>query len=150
MEDPPEPAGQRAGELLDGDLRDQVEVDLGTPLGDLLAELQHPLIGGQRLHCEQIDVLDEPGHIGQTVRRGDGEARPDNARLDLGVEQHGDQGVLEAGDDDQLVGEGILGSAQPAHLLAQGVRLRRGDVIDHQDLERRPSGRARPGRTADG
>ena len=92
------------------------------------------------MHCEQIDVLDEPGHIGQTVRRGDGEARPDDARLDLGVEQHGDQGVLEAGDDDQLVDEGIFGSAQPADLLAQGVRLRRGDVIDHQDLERRSFG----------
>ena len=81
-----------------------------------------------------------PGHIGQTVRRGDGEARPDDARLDLGVEQHGDQGVLEAGDDDQLVDEGIFGSAQPADLLAQGVRLRRGDVVDHQDLKRRSFG----------
>jgi hypothetical protein len=45
---------------------------------------------------------------------------------------------FEARDDEQLIGEGILGSSQPTHLLAKLGHLCLGQVVHHQDLERWP------------
>jgi hypothetical protein len=67
VEDPLEPAGHLACQLLDGDLRNQVQVDLRPSLRDLRAEQQHPLRGGERLHGVRVEVLDEAAQVVESM-----------------------------------------------------------------------------------
>ena len=139
VEDPLEPTGHRAGDLLDGDLGDEVQLDLGASLGNLLAEQHHPLRRRERLHRVRVEVLNEAAQVVETVLGDHTETRADDARLDLGVQQHCDQRVLEARHNEQLVGERVLVPSQPPHLLVKLGDVRFGQVVDDEDLEgRRP------------
>jgi hypothetical protein len=58
------------------------------------------------------------------------------------VELDGDERVLEAGHEDELVGERVVRAPQPPKLLGQRVRLLSSVVDDHEHLEGgAPSGR---------
>ncbi|MFI5665130.1 hypothetical protein [Streptomyces sp. NPDC051684] len=72
-----------------------------------------------------------------------GEAVADDDRLEAGVDQRRDDRVLEAGGDDDLVGELVVGAAQSAQFGAERVLLGGVEVADDEDLEVRGGGRGR-------
>ena len=51
----------------------QVEIELGTPLRDLLAEEQHSFAGRERRAAELIDAVDEVTQVIETERGRDRE-----------------------------------------------------------------------------
>ena len=72
---------------------------------------------------------------GQVAGRLVGEPAPDHARLQVDVEPRGDQRLVAAGHDDQLVDELVVGAAPAADLVAQRALLRFGHRLDDQHLE---------------
>src|SRR4029450_1601043 len=110
MEEPLEPPCPLPGQLLDRDLRHEVQIDFWSAFGDLLAQQEHPFRGGEWLHGLWVEVLDEATKVVQPVMRDHPKAGPDDAGLDLGVQQYRKERVLKSRDKEQLVGKGILGS----------------------------------------
>ncbi len=69
------------------------------------------------------------------IDRAQREAVTDHDALDVVIEQHRDQRVLEARHDDDVVDEVVLRPAQFANPLAQAPRLLVAALVDEQHLE---------------
>ena len=140
VEDPAEMMTEMPGQVLDRDLRHQVQVELGPQPGqparqDLRALVRRAL--GQILGNMAVDEVRQTGQIVGSSR---GEAAADHAGLQVRVQARGDDGFLAAAHDDQLIDELIVWPAPAADFLAQGVLLRRGQRLDDEHLEVRAHG----------
>ena len=119
VEDAPEMVAEPAGQVLDGDLRHQVQVQLrpdpgqgsGQDLGAFIWRVVHQVIGSEQAH-----ELPERGRV---VDGPVSKAAADHARLQPEVQPRGHQCVVEARHDDDLVDELIVRATPPAQLLAQ-------------------------------
>jgi hypothetical protein len=140
VEDAPEMMAEPAGQVLDGDLRHQVLVELrpdpgqrpGQDLGAVIGRVLHQVIADDAVH----ELPERGGVVAGPV----GEPAADHARLQPVVQPRGHDRVLQAGHHDDLVDERVIRAAPPFQLLAQRALLRLAHVLDHQDLEVLPVG----------
>ena len=127
-----------AGQVLDGDLRHQVQVEFrpdpgqrpGEYLGAVVRRMLHQVVRSVDAHelCEQ----------GRVVAGPVGEPAADHARLQPEVQPRGHDRVVETGHHDDLVDERVVRAAPPPQLLAQRALLLLGQVLDDENLEVRP------------
>ena len=142
VEDPPEVMAYRARDLFDADFGHQVQVDLGTDLGQVA-------VPGSALAHRGSDPRDHPtavasAKLASLVRsrtRGMGEASPDHARLDVRVEPHRHGCLDAAAHDDEVVSERVSRPAPAVHLLAESLLLCRRHGLNNEDLEIWPAER---------
>ena len=141
VEHAPEMVAQPAGQVLDGDLGHQVQVEFrpdpgqrpGQDLGALVGRVVHQVIGP--------DVAHERRQRRRVVAGPVREPAADHARLQPEVEPRAHDRVLEAGHHDDLVDERVVRAAPAPQLLPQRALLRLAQVLHHQDLEVGPAGR---------
>ena len=129
----------RAGDVLEGDLGHQVQVEFrpdpgqrsGQHLGPVIRRMLHQVVGSS------VDP-DELCEQGRVVAGVVGEPALDHARLQVEVDPRGDDRVLEAGHHDDLVDELVVRPAPPPQFFAQRALLLLGHVLDDEHLEVRP------------
>ena len=71
----------------------------------------------------------------EVVLRLEGKVEADQAGLDVGIDQHRDQGILEAAGGDHVIDEAVLGPAQVVEGLAHHLLFLGRAVVDDQQLE---------------
>ncbi len=139
-----------AGQVLDRDLRHQVQVELrsdpgqgpGQDLGAFVRPVFHQVVGSEQAH----ELADRGGVMAGPVS----ESGADHAGLQLEVQPGGHHRVVEARHHDYFVGELVVRSAPAAEFLAQRALLLLGHVLDDQHLEVGPVGPGRVSRAAVG
>ena len=138
MEDAPEMVAEPAGQVLDGDLRHQVQVEFGPDLGQRSGEFLSAVI--RRMLHQVVRSVDarELCEQGRVVAGPVGEPAADHARLQPEVQPRGHNRLVEAGHHDDLVDELVIRAAPPPQLFPQRVLLLLGQVLDDENLEIRP------------
>ena len=120
----------------------QVQVDPRPQLADPRSALRPVAcpVGGD------LDLLDteEPGHDRQVLAGPERDVVPHDGRLDLAIEGDGRDGVLDAGDHQDLILDLVGVAAQPAERPSQALRRGHRRVISEQHRVelplRRPGG----------
>ncbi len=136
VEDAPANPQIKPGDVLDRAFGDQIGVKLGADPVDQAAQLGAVILG-QHL----VDIVRPAGIaeiLGQDlvlVLRFQHQSGAHDDRLDVVIEQHRDQRILKAGDDNRLIMERIFRAAHPGDVGAQPAFLLLVDIIDDQHLE---------------
>ena len=135
VEDAPAGGADLAGDILDRLVGHQVDVELRAQLRQQMDE-RGAIIARQDLR--QVEIPD-PRQIAlqqfQLVPRFQREAIAHDHGLQIMIEQHADQRVLQAGHDDGFIDEGVLGAAHLAQANPQQALLMGAQIVDEQDLE---------------
>ena len=127
-----------AGQVLDGDLRHQVQVKFRPDLS------QRP---GQHLGAvirTAVHQVVSPVHAGELLEQGRilpgpvREPAPDHARLQPEVQPRGHHRLVETGYHDDLVDELVIRATPAPQFLPQRAFLLLGQVLDDEHLEVRP------------
>ena len=124
-----------AGQVLDGDLRHQVQVEFGPDLGQRPGEFLGAVIRRvlhQVVSSVEADELCEQRRV---VAGMVGEPAADHARLQPEVQPRGHHRLVETGHDDDLVDELVIRATPPPQLFPQRVLLLLGQVLDDENLE---------------
>ncbi|MER7539901.1 hypothetical protein ABTX77_34775 [Streptomyces sp. NPDC097704] len=143
VEDAPEAAADTARGGLDGPFGHEVEVEFGAQGEEPVAEGADPFAAVPGCGGGVGGLVEEAADDAEVVAGARGEPVADDDGLEAGVDEGGDDRVLEAGGDDDLVGELVVGAAQPAQFGAQRLLLGGVQVADDEDLEVRGGGRGR-------
>jgi hypothetical protein len=123
VEYPPEMMAHLASDVLDGNVGHQVEVDLGTDLGQPRRQDLGAFIGGVVGEIVRQRCVGKVGETAEIAKRGMGEAPPDHACLDIRVESHCHGCLDAAAHDDQVIDKPISGPAPGVHLLTEALLL---------------------------
>ena len=128
----------QAGQILDGDLRHQVQVEFGPDLGQRPGEDLSAVI--RRMLHQVVSSVDarERCEQGRVVAGPVGEPAADHARLQPEVQPRGHNRLVETGHHDDLVDELVVRSPPPPQLFPQRALLLLGQVLDDENLEVRP------------
>jgi hypothetical protein len=138
MEDAPEMMAEPTGQILDGDLRHQVQVEFGPDLGQRSGEFLSAVIRRMLHQVVRSVEASELCEQGRVVARPVGEPAADDARLQPEVQPCGHDRLVETGHHDDLVDELVIRATPPPQLFPQRVLLLLGQVLDDEDLEIRP------------
>ena len=113
MEDAPEMVAEPAGQILDGDLRHQVQVEFGPDPGQRSGEYLSAVI--RRMVHQVVSSVDtrERCEQGRVVAGPVGEPAADHARLQPEVQPRGHDRLIETGHHDDLVDELVVRAAPP-------------------------------------
>ena len=112
VEYPSEVMAHLARDFFDGYLGHQVEIDLGTDLGQARRQNLGALVRGVVGEIVRQRCVGEVCEAAEITQRRVGKASPDHAGLDVRVESHRYGRLDTAADDDELVDEGISGRRQ--------------------------------------
>ncbi len=124
-----------AGQVLDGDLRHQVQVKLGPDLGQRPGQHLGTVI---RAALHQVVSSVHAGQLREQGRILPGPVRepaPDHARLQPEVQPGGHHRLVETGHHDDLVDEPVVRAPPPPQLFPQRALLLLGQVLDDEHLE---------------
>ncbi len=135
MEDAPEVVAEPAGQVLDRDLRHQVQVYFRPDPGQRSGEYLSAVIRRTLHQVSRSAAVRELCEQGRVVAGPVGEPAADHARLQPEVQPRGQERVVEAGHHDDLIDERVIRAAPPPQLLAQQVLLSLGQVLDDENLE---------------
>ena len=135
VEHSPEMMTHLAGDVFDGNVGHQVEVNLGTDRGEPRCQDLGALVRGSLREIVRQRCVGEVGEVGEIAQRGVGEASPDHARLDVRVEPHCYGSLDATADDHQVIDEAISGPAPGIHLLTEALLLCGRHGLDDKDLE---------------
>ena len=138
MEDAPEMMAEPAGQILDGDLRHQVQVEFRPDPGQRPGEDLSAVIRRALHQVGRSAAVRELGDRGRVVAGPVGEPAADHARLQPEVQPRSHERVVEAGHHDDLVDELVIRATPPPQLFPQRALLLVGQVLDDEDLEIRP------------
>ena len=120
-----EALAQLARDVLGGNVRHHVEIELGAQLRDARAEQASAFAFGKALHPLFLVAVEQLAENVELVARAQRKAVADHARLQVEVEEDSDQRVLEARHDDDLVDELVIVAAHAVQALAQRIFLLR-------------------------
>ena len=124
-----------AGQVLDRDLRHQVQVELGPDLGQRPGQFLGAVIRRTLHQVVRSVEARELREQGRVVAGPVGEPAADHARLQPEVQPRGHNRLVEAGHHDDLIDERVIRAAPPPQLLAQRGLLLLGQVLDDENLE---------------
>ena len=113
MEDAPEMMAEPAGQILDGDLRHQVQVEFGPDPGQRSGKYLSAVI--RRMVHQVVSSVDarERCEQGRVVAGPVGEPAADHARLQPEVQPRGHDRLVETGHHDDLVDELVIRATPP-------------------------------------
>ncbi len=135
VEDAPESGEGVVLQAVHRGVGDEIAVDLRTePAADAAQERAH----ASPTDRAGIEPVDGPGELAQdalVIGTGEGHTEADHHRLDVMVEQQGDERVLNRAHHHRIVHEGITSVAHLLQALPQHRFLRVVEVVDEQHLE---------------
>jgi hypothetical protein len=107
-----------AGDLLDRDRRQEIEIELRAQRVDPGPQPQHA--GGHRelVQALFLDAGEELPEDAEIVAGAQREAAADDAGLEVDVEEHGDQRLVEARHHHQVIGELVVRPPHPRQVVA--------------------------------
>ena len=127
-----------AGQILDGDLRHQVQVEFrpdpgqrsGEYLSAVIRRMFHQVVRSVSAHERYEQGRIVPGPVDEPAA--------DHARLQPEVQPRGHNRLVETGHHDDLVDELVVRATPPPQLFPQRALLLLGQVLDDENLEIRP------------